>query len=251
MSDFFTSLVDRAAGRAPSLERRIPPRFEPSRGRSSTPENIAQDATVQPAIEEIFQETSRLEVAPPRRKTMAPVESPRDAESGIKPGAKEKTAEMRDIPAQSKSPEPVRAIAKVERIVEPVAPVAPRVVQAKPAPIEPPPIERITNASVTPRESDNSSRVSSPRVAPAIGPQSRMSPVTARSNPTPAIQPRITPRAPQVIVQRERSAAPTIQVTIGRIEVRAAAAPGTSSATSRPSGPKLSLEDYLKNRGSR
>jgi len=249
MSDFFSSLMDRAAGRAPSLDRRIPPRFEPQRGRSGTPESVAQDATVQPAIEEIFQEAGRLEAAPTRRRTTQPVESPRAAEPAIKPGAKEKAAEIRDIPPQSQPPEPVRALAKVDRIVEPAAPVAPRPVQAKTAPIGPAPIEKRTSTSVTPRESDKPTRVLSPSVAPTIEARNRMPP-TARSNPASAIQPRITPRAPQVIVQRERSIAPTIQVTIGRIEVRAAAS-GASIAGSRPSGPKLSLEDYLKNRGSR
>lgn len=41
---------------------------------------------------------------------------------------------------------------------------------------------------------------------------------------------------------------PTIQVTIGRIEVRAAPAPAASARPARPAAAKLSLEDYLRSR---
>ncbi len=42
---------------------------------------------------------------------------------------------------------------------------------------------------------------------------------------------------------------PTIQVTIGRIEVRATPPPATSLAKSRPASPAMSLEEYLRQRG--
>ena len=41
---------------------------------------------------------------------------------------------------------------------------------------------------------------------------------------------------------------PTIQVTIGRIEVRAAPVPAASARPARPAAAKLSLEDYLRSR---
>jgi hypothetical protein len=40
---------------------------------------------------------------------------------------------------------------------------------------------------------------------------------------------------------------PTIQVTIGRVEVRATLP--ASPRVARPTAPKLSLDDYLKSRG--
>ena len=42
---------------------------------------------------------------------------------------------------------------------------------------------------------------------------------------------------------------PTIQVTIGRIEVRATPPPATSVAKSRPASSAMSLEEYLRQRG--
>lgn len=42
---------------------------------------------------------------------------------------------------------------------------------------------------------------------------------------------------------------PTIQVTIGRIEVRATPPPAPSPAKSRPASPTMSLEEYLRQRG--
>ena len=43
--------------------------------------------------------------------------------------------------------------------------------------------------------------------------------------------------------------APTIHVTIGRIEVRATPLTTGRAPTTRPAGPRLSLEDYLRTRG--
>jgi len=71
-------------------------------------------------------------------------------------------------------------------------------------------------------------------VLPALVPLTRL--VRAASPPQPAT------------VRETASPSPTIQVTIGRIEIRAtpAAAP---VRTARPVTPKLSLEDYLRSRG--
>jgi len=248
MSDFFSNLVDRAAGRAPAIDRRVAPRYELPRGRSSAPESIAQDPAIQPAIEEIFQETRELGVAPTRPKAIEPKEAAPVRESKIaKPSAPDKPAQAREPRVEPKPSEPVRAIAKVERIVEPAAP---RMNPGKPQAVELA-VERKSSPS-TPRDTGKPSQVVKTRAAaPAVEPQNRIAPAAARSVPAPAIQPKVTPRAPQVMVQRERSLAPTIQVTIGRIEVRAGGSASAASAVSRPAGPKLSLEDYLKNRGSR
>ena len=75
--------------------------------------------------------------------------------------------------------------------------------------------------------------------------------------PTVTIQPAILPaprawaqmqRPPALIVRREIPAAPTIHVTIGRIEVRAAS-PTAPARAARTSEPKLTLQDYLQSRG--
>jgi hypothetical protein len=80
----------------------------------------------------------------------------------------------------------------------------------------------------------------------------------ARRSSTPAmpvVQPRVTVyREPPVSTPSEGTAmpepAPTIKITIGRVDVRAMmpAAPAARPAPARPS-PALSLDDYLKQRG--
>ena len=66
----------------------------------------------------------------------------------------------------------------------------------------------------------------------------------------PVAQTRIPPsRRAQNRVADAPAIAPTIQVTIGRIEVRAAPPVSPPSRAARPATPKLSLEDYLRTRG--
>jgi hypothetical protein len=54
--------------------------------------------------------------------------------------------------------------------------------------------------------------------------------------------------ASKLTPQREPQPAPTIQVTIGRIEVRATPAPAASPASKAKPAPVLSLDDYLRQR---
>jgi len=56
--------------------------------------------------------------------------------------------------------------------------------------------------------------------------------------------------APAVLAEAMRKAAPTIQVTVGRIEVRAITPPAPPAPRTKPArpGPALSLVDYLKQR---
>jgi hypothetical protein len=53
---------------------------------------------------------------------------------------------------------------------------------------------------------------------------------------------------PQRFEQTSTTSAPTINVTIGRVEVRAIHSPAPVRKQSKPAAPKLSLEDYLKKR---
>jgi hypothetical protein len=71
-------------------------------------------------------------------------------------------------------------------------------------------------------------------VQPVLLPLPRPAPVSSRPRP-------LTIREPAPV-------APTIQVTIGRIEVRATA-PTAPTRAVRSAAPKLSLEDYLRSRG--
>jgi hypothetical protein len=52
---------------------------------------------------------------------------------------------------------------------------------------------------------------------------------------------------PAVVVERPaRENAPSVRITIGRVEVRAAAAPPPRPAPARPRGPRLSLDEYVR-----
>ncbi len=247
MSDFFSGLVDRAVGRAPMIDSRIPPRFEPPRGKGPSV-GLAEDAHAE--IDEIIAQTSQLAIAPPhRRKAIEPQDDAPTVQSKLSaPVSKEKTQPVREPRVEPKAAaQPPRAIAKVEKIIEP--PIAPRTqppVQ-KPSTIE----TRVAKSPtlVASREIAKPPQQSKSVPASPAREQNPISPASARATAQPVIRPKVTPRAPQVIVQREPSPAPTIQVTIGRIEVRAASgASSSSSAAPRPAGPKLNLEDYLKNR---
>lgn len=61
------------------------------------------------------------------------------------------------------------------------------------------------------------------------------------------IEPRVTP-APRVEIITQAEPTPTIQVTIGRIEVRATPPPAKPDKPSRAPTPALSLDEYLRQR---
>jgi hypothetical protein len=79
-------------------------------------------------------------------------------------------------------------------------------------------------------------------------------PITVGHSPTAIAQPPITPSIQSIRVNASTPAelpqpAPTIQVTIGRIEVRATAPTHLPLTQSRPKSPVMSLEEYLHQRG--
>jgi hypothetical protein len=80
--------------------------------------------------------------------------------------------------------------------------------------------------------------------APVIAQTSRLSVQTAEPRP---IQPwRRKDFSP--VEQRSSASAPTIRVTIGRVEVRAIHSPTPAPKPAKPAPPKLSLEEYLRKR---
>lgn len=112
--------------------------------------------------------------------------------------------------------------------------------------------------------------VVTPTVAQAIGPdengdqkqrslatqqiESLLPSISQRSPPDEPIRPMARPRT--LPARRSRPAVkdappvtPTVQVTIGRIEVRATTPASTRTHGARPAAPRLSLDDYLRSRG--
>ena len=91
-----------------------------------------------------------------------------------------------------------------------------------------------------------------PTFLPAAAP-SRKSPMRGKNSITPRLKPVVLPGTrPQnfpMVDARNSSAEITIRVSIGRIEVRAITPPAaTPRKTAAPARPKMSLEDYLRQR---
>lgn len=81
-------------------------------------------------------------------------------------------------------------------------------------------------------------------------------PMSVQHVPTAIVKPQIAPLIqplpiPAVVSQESSQPAPTIQVTIGRIEVRATAPATQPLAQSRPKSPVMSLDEYLRQQGAR
>jgi hypothetical protein len=258
MADFLARLIDRARGDAPVLVRRAAHRFEPAASPASRPElssaytsgeRDALDADGGPPLPMPRAARSLMTSTPanafrPLQQESDPPEVPRaassedtirrdpfEAEPASQPpvrGARRVVASLEDAAAFVTSPVPTSR-SSVAALAE--APAAWRRTSALEH--EPPPIDaagrRQTRASVAIGEHPhvpNVHRVVPSPVAPIAG---RVPAATAApaSNPT--------------------AAAPTIQVTIGRVEVRAVPAPPPPRSAG-PAAPRLSLDAYLRSR---
>lgn len=263
MSDFLSGLLDRAFERAPMLERRRPSRFEPPTDVDGKPFVGARQLPEDQASDDV--ETFDVADGPARRPTLLPPRQPRRLEAAELPG--EIAREPRNPAAEA---EPPRAIGTIgEKDVERARPVgAPATSSAREA-------SRSAEAPVVDRDTA-ASRVALPDARPPVvrppvanadsagerriqqDPSNRGEPAPARPAKSVVASTResvlrpvsVTTRSPQVPFTRRESAEPTIEVTIGRIEVRAVSAPPTTPGRAgRPASPKLTLEDYLKSRG--
>lgn len=88
-------------------------------------------------------------------------------------------------------------------------------------------------------------QLTSPKEQTAIKPLIQKKPV-ARRDPTPIVRAVSRAESKQPLKQ---PTPPMINVTIGRVEVRATPPAAIKSRGVQPAGPKMSLEDYLRSRG--
>ncbi|HJV61283.1 MAG TPA: hypothetical protein VJ743_10090 [Albitalea sp.] len=247
MNRFLAGLVDRAEGRAPVLQRRPRALFEPAAGAGSSAEPLEQNLAFASAPASAREVGDRAEPAPP---ALGRSHDPRAGERSAV------HAEQRDLPRAALLPEappsrrmPVAAPAHAE----------PRPLYAKPEPPQARPLQVITTRTVL--------RELRPAAPPTLAPQG---PVSARHADVPAPpaaspSPRNVDRTPAppaavllakaqslAVVRHERQprAAPApVQISIGRVEVRAIGTSGErGSRASGPSAPRLSLDDYLRQR---
>lgn len=230
MSDYLSRLIERSLGTAPQIEPLIAPLHSPS--------------------EQILREETGT-IAPPTAK----IES---AERHTTPGdsAKGRTTEaafpgnerqlIRDSPPLSAAP-PGLPIEKSDDLSRPRVPLresSTTLALETSAPLSPAIISQ-----------GNTRVVVQPEIIarPGSGGAPEEPPPLPNRESRIAVQPEIIvhrnpPRVGAIPVQPSGNDPPAIHVTIGRVEVRALMAPSAPPKVAPRAAPKLSLEDYLKQR---
>lgn len=267
MSHLFTRLAQRATLTASVLERRARSLFEPvgptGPGALQTVEAVAvaeppsaAAQAPQPAPADAAPPTTQRPAGPPTTGTRpnppSVVEAAPTLARPSRPAALHRADETEPSSVRSsaqRAPEPPRT-----------PPVAPKPLAESPhrgpRAKNTPPHERVT---VTEHrvEIARTVRGAAPeavvRQAPAPPPQPQ--PVTAPRAEA-VLQPRTLPTPPAQLARARAEApvravpapAPILQFSIGRVEVRAPSATPEKRQSSRPAGPKLSLEAYLDGR---
>jgi len=276
MTRLFASLIDRARLAAPVLERRPRGLFEPpteaaqrlpsSRGLTMMDEEIEVLPLARPAAAPPPAPASSMPDPQPARTAasaavlLSDETAPRPRQtliSGVVASQEElRSAPLppRRAPARLEAAEPVAgepATARRARVAKPaLEPPAPRPTRAMlpaAASIAPPmsPQPATPPQPILPRQVQQAApaRVSIPAAAsppprsPALRP------------PAPTAQPALLARAKAVVATTPSAPPPAapLQISIGRIEVRAEPAPPPQRHSSRPA-PRLSLADYLERR---
>lgn len=287
MTDFLSDLVDRAFDRAPLLERRRPSPFERKPGdvrlethdpEGSLPEIGDEVESVSPlhhtaptpgqtalrsdqaeAAEQMSSDRRRLGLETIRPNSTVFTESHRQIERP--------PSELSEVASPLKKERPPAEIKEIhthliERIIEKVVVEAPQTAENS-ARVSPerdgaraviPPVAPQTIQPRVSRALESDAVIErEPRRDRAKNPEEQVEPVkTIDHRVEPARRDLLSAMSLAPPVARAQPvatpAAPTIQVTISRIEVRATPAPVAPERVAKPSAPRLSLEDYLKSR---
>lgn len=255
MSGYLERLVERVHGRAEVLRPLVPSRFDP--GPDAAPKPSA-------SLLERHEETVAAPLPGHPRRARAAADVPAERSAPLRPLA---AADAPGSPSQP-NPPPVHhgnVPAEAPRQDE-QAPAAQRSPEA--AALE----ERIRRAVAAAMDAQEPPRAAAPSPLPALRESDRRESVIEREvrtvevhpdgtmtgQPSPR-QPGVALAAPSPLPQRREPAAPrrapapaepgpTVQVTIGRVEVRAVPPAAPSPAPGRRTGPAISLEDYLHRR---
>ena len=238
MSDLFASLVDRALGRAPVLPLRLPGVFEAA----PAWEDSVGDGPDADEERVVAVATAVTAVVP-------------EAEPGAPPPLRDRRlpspAEPATTPAAAPAPAP--PVLHVPEAPRPT--VSPRPVAPDPAP---PPLQERIVALI---ESALDRPPPPPPLAPAAAaPAAGDEPMVSQRQPAPTPPPPVILRVPgDSPSPRTEDVAPTVEVRIGRIEVKAVPAPAPAPrphpvarpTTARRASVPLPLQDYLRARGRR
>ena len=260
MSDFLSRVLARSQGQAPVLQRRRASLFEPQPAVAQVESPASRPASPQPApsaplsrepaavMERAPIQPFPVAVRAPAELDATPVsrsESPVRSREQPREPAEERGTVLVEVGLGPPIAAPVaRPMApSFEASVAPpvVTPGAPLARPSAPAPAVTPPVRR--RAGVPRPGSETIPRAGSEAVAPAPRPTV----VTPLPRP-PLSSARGLTRRPAAPVMTSAPPAPAIQVTIGRIEVRAVQSPSAPARRQGPAGPRLSLEEYLKSR---
>lgn len=271
MSDFLGALASRSVGTPAGLRPRVAGWFEPQADTRfmAEPALIEMESTVErpPAPRSTpSPETKRTPPEPqqaaPRAFTMpeqATPRSPEVAEPALLVARQTgDEAEPRTPTSRTESKPPARTqveAATPQRVVHVVEVASERAIPApipqprlrpsrESAPLRPVAVGRAELDARVLAEAEPSPSLSPPRdFDPPSEPTREQGSLVPR--PAPAPPPREKPRAEAAVADAKATAAPTIHVTIGRIEVRAAA---PAPVTQRPAPSRSSLQDYLRDR---
>lgn len=206
MSDYLSNLLARSFNQIEVIQPLLPSRFEP----------LQQSG--EPLVEQ-FLELER--------------------EDRALPSLRVSPSSPRQPPKSSPQPQPLRADLNppTQSIATDVDPPTPPEQQLAPKPIDQ---QLLVEQISVPVETSSAAdpRFESYFVSQWIGPHQR----------PPAIQPQIVSWSESVAssVPTAKPKPPTIQVTIGRVEVRAIVPPSPPRQSTKPPTPNLSLEDYLR-----
>ena len=237
MSDLFASLVDRALGRAPVLPLRLPGVFE------------AAPAWEEPVGDGLDADEERAVAVP----SVVTADVP-----GPEPASPRLRDRLPSSPAEPATPRPETPAPPVVDLPQPPGPTASPRPPAEPAPAPAALHEQIVAlvASALDRPPPPGALPVPAAAAPAAGDE----PTGARpdSAPAPTPPPPVILRVPEAS-PRSEAVGPTVEVHIGRIEVKAAPAPapaprprpGARPTTGRRASVPLPLQDYLRARGRR
>lgn len=284
MNDLFASLVDRSFARTPVLERRQPTLFEPAIDAAfsepllqekesfvETQPPAAQSKQVfrnttsfpqlSPALEE--PEAPALETRRARQRRVRDIPPPEEhtetthlAFAPAKPSKasahEEPTHDVKPPVVAAHTPTPERTIKTiVEKTIE--REVIKEQATEEPAIKE---IQTFTQQNLQPQPSHRDAGTSTPQPSklevkhlPAPKDATPIKPMVPKSPPRYPTTPPKTRAASRADSKRPAAPpAPIINVTIGRVEVRATAPTTSKTQTARLAGPKLSLDDYLRSR---
>jgi hypothetical protein len=288
MNNYLNHLVNRTSDRANQVKPRLPSLFEPlpetailRTGLTSEDDSLiapALDGTEGPSFRahspQIQEIASNVlpQVHPPVAALSEPL--PRSLGQELLSRAQPSALQPLSIETASTNPAPTLRRKEQPELRAEILAVPPQMLIASSLPPAPKLIERSGDPVIIPRERSVISSVRQPEISPERS-EPNSSPVTtgAERGPlspsriipvkeSPAIRPAPIPApAIEVTSRQSRSAAwgsidapqlaspaPTIHVTIGRIEVRATPPP-VSGVKSRSAAPVMSLDDYLRQRG--